>query len=100
MRRGTTPTHQFELPFETDLLKDIEITYQQSGKIILQKHKEDCDCIGSCVSVTLTQEETFLFRNELPVEIQTRVLTDEHGVLASDIYRVSCERCLSDEVLG
>ena len=48
MRRGTTPTHQFELPFETDLPKDIEITYQQSGKIILQKRKEDCDCAGSC----------------------------------------------------
>ncbi len=99
MRRGTTPTHTFEMPFEADLLKDIEITYQQGGRVILQKRKADCACKGKSISVTLAQEETLLFKNDLPAEIQIRVVSTERGVLASDIYRVPCERCLSNEVL-
>lgn len=99
MRRGTTPTHTFELPFSIDLIKEIEITYQQSGKIFLQKRKTDCNCNGNSASLTLTQEETFLFKNDLPVEIQIRVLDKDEKAFASPVYRIPCEECLSDDVL-
>ena len=99
MRIGTTPTHRFELPFSADLIADVEITYKQSGKEILKKHKEDCTIDGKAVSTRLSQDDTFLFSDVMNVEIQIRVLTTGDDVVASPVYVVSAEKCLSDEVL-
>jgi hypothetical protein len=99
MRRGTTPTHTFTLPFNVDLIEDVEITYHQSGKEILQKGTRDCVLNDKTVSVTLTQDDTFNFTDNINVEIQIRVQTNSGEVLASNIFRVSCEKCLSEEVL-
>lgn len=99
MRIGTTPTHVFCLPFTNELIAEAEITYKQGGKKVLQKHLEDCARNGKEISVTLTQDETFLFEETGVVEIQLRVLTASGAALASEIFRVSPERCLSDEVL-
>lgn len=99
MKRGSTPTHNFTLPFSAEEADEIEITYQQNNETILTKYKDDCVVEGRNVSVTLTQEETFEFTSEENVEIQVRVLTKGGDVLPSNIIRVSCERCLSEEVL-
>ena len=36
MRLGSTPKHTFTLPFETDLIQELKITYSQNKKIILE----------------------------------------------------------------
>jgi len=99
MRIGTTPTHQFILPFDADSISAIEITYCQNRQVILQKYKKDCTIEGNTVSVTLSQEETFHFRGDTKVEIQIRVVTDDGKVCSSDVIYVNCGRCLSSEVL-
>ncbi len=99
MRLGTTPKHTFTLPFETDLIQELKITYSQNKKIILEKHLADCEVDKNSVSYKLTQEETFLFANDVNVECQVRVLTTTGDVLASNIRIVTAERCLDGEVL-
>lgn len=100
MRKGTTPTHTFELPVAmVNAIKSVEVTYSQNKQIVLQKDTWDCIIDGNVVSVTLSQLDTFKFRDDVNVEIQVRVLDNAGNAFASSIMCVSCERCLSDEVL-
>lgn len=98
MRIGTTPTHTFTIPFSSDMIRECQIIYQQNEKEVLTKYKKDCTMQDESILVTLTQEETFLFKKG-HVSIQVRVVTHNGEALASDIILVSCKRCLSDEVL-
>ena len=100
MRIGTTPTHQFTLPFPVDLVQKVEITYCQSGKEIIKKCNDDCVMEGETISITFTQEDTFKFNwTDGNIEIQVRVLTTGNDVLASRIYEMRPYKCLSEEVL-
>ena len=99
MRLGSTPKHEFTLPFDISLVKEFKVTYKQNGTIILEKHLNDFEVNENTLSTTLTQEETFLFTEDVNVEIQARVLTMGGDVLASDIRITTAERCLDDEVL-
>lgn len=99
MIRGTTPTHIFKLPFATDVLEEIMILYVQNGEEILQKNIADVTLGTDTISLTLTQEETFLFDHKKNVQIQLRVKTTAGNVLASSIMVVRVEECLSEEVL-
>lgn len=100
MFRATTPTHIFALPFETNQLKEVRITYQQSGKTVLQKKENDCTLTGNEIKVELTQEETLLFTPDVRVHIQLRVLTTSGQVMASDVEKVLPKACLDEEVLS
>ena len=100
MKKGTTPTHIFELPVElAGNIKSVEIIYSQRRHIVLRKHTDDCVIEDNIISVTLTQFDTFKFADDVNVEIQVRVLDQVDNVLASNIMCVSCDRCLTDEVL-
>lgn len=99
MKIGTTPTHTFTLPFDTEIIQAVEITYSQNGNVVLQKNERDCTMIGDTISIKLSQLDTFEFDEGINVEIQIRVLTTDECVFASDIFSVSCKRCLSGEVL-
>ena len=100
MIKGTTPTHIFSLPFDTALIKTVEITYAQNDTVILTKGNADCVFDGNDVSVRLTQAETLLFADGTCVEIQVRVLTLGDDAIASPIMRIHCHDCLSCEVLA
>ena len=99
MRLGTTPTHQFIIPFEVSMIQEFKVTYSQRDKIILEKYLEDFQTDENSLFITLTQEETFLFASGIDVDIQARVLTTGNEALASDIYCISASRCLDSEVL-
>lgn len=99
MIRGTTPTHEFVLPFPCEMVKTVQIIYAQNDTVILEKENNDCTMNGNVVSVKLTQEDTFSFSEDSCVEVQIRVLTCDGDVLASHIMRVSCDECLYDGVL-
>ena len=99
MRIGTTPTHTFTLPFDTEIIRAVEITYSQNGKVVLKKDQRDCTLSGNTISTKLSQLDTFEFDECSHVEIQIRIMDHEESVFASDIIRVSCKKCLSDEVL-
>lgn len=104
MRRGTTPTYEFEIvidgqPIDLALIDEIEVAFSQYGATILKKTKSMCNFSGNVVSFTLTQEETFMFKETATIEVQVRVLTKLKTVPSSDIFKLDCERCLSREVL-
>lgn len=99
MRLGSTPKHEFMLPFNMSLVKEFKVTYKQNGKIILEKYLDDFAVDGNTLSATLTQEETFLFAEGVNVELQARVLTMGGDALSSDIRIITAERCLDSEVL-
>lgn len=99
MRKGTTPTHIFELPFDSSDVSKIKITYQQNNSTILTKRDGDLKLEGNTVSTTLTQEETFLFDHTRTVYIQVRVLNKDGIALTSEIMAVGVDKCLDDEVL-
>ena len=100
MMRGTTPTHSFVLPIETDTIKTVQIVYRQNGSIKLEKGNDDCTLEGNTVTLKLTQEDTFAFADNACVEVQIRVLTKDGDALASGVKRIRCDECISDEVLA
>ena len=99
MYRGTTPTHNFTIPMECSLIKEIRVYYKQDDEVILVKENTGC-CFEDCtISVTLTQEETFLFNCKKNVKIQLRVLTTGGQSLISKPIVVDVGECFSNEVL-
>lgn len=100
MRRGTTPTHFFTLPFETDNLSKIRIVYSQNANPIVVKETEDCVMEGNTVTLTLKQEDTLLFDATKFVNIQVRVLTKGNDSLVSNIVSKAVGECLDNEVLA
>lgn len=99
MIRGTTPTHTFNLQFDTSVITKIRVLYAQNDNVILEKTESDCEVTDSAITLRLTQEETFLFDRKHPVEIQIRILCDDGSVLTSVPYKVGVLKCLQDEVL-
>lgn len=108
MYRATTPTHKFIFeqlnPAE---FKVLNIYYSQQGIQILKKEKSDCsfttkeapDQTLYIVYVTLTQEETKLFKAKSPVKIQLRALLQDDRALATEEYEVPVFNVINDEVL-
>lgn len=101
MIRGTTPTLEFTLPFDTSLIAEMYITITQNGTTTLEKKLSDCNCSGTSVSLTLTQEDTLRLEQKPPLdgEMQIRVRTIAGEALASNIMRVSVGRILKDGVI-
>lgn len=99
MRRGTTPKHVFAVEFAAADIKRVEITYEQNEKIVIKKTEKDCKISDKEIALTLSQRETLLFEEKGCVSVQLRVLLADGTVLASDIIHISCENCLSEEVL-
>ena len=99
MRRGTTPTHTFTLPFEVGVIKSIRVIYSQNKIPVLRKDTEDFTLKDSSASIKLTQSETLAFDSHKTVDVQVRVLTKDGEALASQIMTVRPERLLENEVL-
>jgi archaellum component FlaF (FlaF/FlaG flagellin family) len=97
MYRVTTPTHTFNLPFETSLIDKLILTYKQNGKTIIEKTEADVEMDGTKVSVTFTQQETALFKADI-AKVQMRVKSGEK-VMASNILTVNVNEVLNKEVL-
>ena len=103
MYRVTTPTHTFTLPIDTSICKEILITYKQKG-VELNKHYQNgvlpdgMTLDGKTVVIILTQEETKAFRNGL-VAVQVRALTNADKAFASQLFNVSNNDVLNEEIL-
>ena len=105
MIRGTTPTYTFGLSIDPTAIKSIWITFKQDLKLeedkILTKTMDDgVTYDGATVSLTLTQEETLSFVENIPIEIQGKVLTTDEKVMATSIKKDDCNRILCEEVMA
>lgn len=99
MIRATTPTHRLELHTDVNYIDKILITYKQNGNVVLEKTEEDVDKGDEWVKVNLTQEETKLFADYMPAEVQVRIKTNEGKVIASKVIKVTVGEVLNDEVM-
>ena len=97
MYRITTPTHTFNLPFDTENISKLIITYAQYGKTILEKTQDDVIMLGKKIILVLTQEETELFAaNKAKVQIRLKI---GERVMASNILTIDVREVLNKEVL-
>ena len=99
MIRGTTPTHTFQIPFNTNLVKEIRISYAQRDAVVVEKSTEDCKLDGMNITVKLTQEETLRFSENVMAALQLRVLLNDGNVLATPVMRLDVGELLQDEVI-
>jgi hypothetical protein len=99
MIRGSTPTHTFDIPIDTSLIKEVKIIYAQADKQVFCKRTGDCVFDGTKIKTTLTQEETFMFDCTKMVQIQLRVLTLDGKVPPIEVIEVIVKKCLDNEVL-
>lgn len=97
--QGTTPTHQFALPFSDSLISDLSITYSENGEVIVKRTLEDCEINNDIVSITLTQQESLSFTPNSIVEVQLKLATNTGSVLASPKYRIGVESALDTEIM-
>lgn len=95
---GTTPTHRIKIPFDTSLVDRVRIVYHQWGKEILRKENEDFRMEGNVLSVSLSQEDTFLF-DCTPVTLQLRVKDTAGFVHKTKPIIITPDDCLDREVL-
>lgn len=98
MRRGTTPTHTFALPFEVSIISALRITYKQENNVILTKEKDDCTLTDNVINVKLRQEETLKFKCNAPAKVQLRIVRND-DVIASEVFNFFVNECLDNEVI-
>lgn len=96
---GTNPTHIFELPFDTAMVKSAQVIYAQRNQEVVRKETSDCTMEDSMIGVALTQEETLSFDPKHNVQIQLKVLTIDDVAYVSPIYVVNAGECLMNEVI-
>ena len=99
MIRGTTPTHTFNIPFDTSTVSEVRVIYAQNDEVLFTKSKTDCVLENSTIKVTLTQEDTLKFDHTKAVQIQIRILTINGDALASIVEQIGVAKCLDNEVL-
>lgn len=107
MRRGTTPTHTFKLPFDVPDGSAVRIVYAQNRNIILELTTERCEISGNIITVKLTAVETLLFdcddhnvggrMEPYPVQIQVGIKTKAGDALWSDIIITMPDPCLRED---
>lgn len=97
MRRGSTPTHIFNISLDTNLISKVRILYAQNDRVVLRKEDADCTREGQKIIVKLTQRETLLFKQG-KVEVQLRVITPSGDSIPSKVYTVNVQRLLENEV--
>lgn len=99
MIRGTTPTLEFIIPFDTGQLAEAFVSLSQNEVVIIDKALTECQCNGDKLIVRLTQEETLKLECDIVTEIQIRARTLEGEAIASQIIKVNTERILKDGVI-
>jgi len=97
MRRGSTPTNTFDV--DIDLTNaTVFVSYEQGGRVVLEKTGEDLTITAESIVLNLTQEETLAF---VPgkVNIQIRYVFPNGTADASNIINTTFERIIKDGVI-
>ena len=98
--RGTTPTHEFELPYPVEIVKNVRITYTQHRGKSFTKTLPDCVLSEGKIEVSLSQEETFSLDASKLVDIEIRLqLTNDKVLRSEDIIRLRVIDSSDNEVM-
>lgn len=101
MYRASTPIHKISIPWDASEVSDLWLTYSQSDEIVLEKkHKNgDFTVEGNIWSVTLTQEETNLFKSDT-ASAQVRILLTDGTAVPTKVFQLPVFPVLNDEVMS
>ena len=102
MIQGTTPMFQFNLPFDTNIVKSAEIVLEYvdaNKKVQIVKTLDDCELEENRISTMLTQEETLALPAPAIALVQLRVKTGNDVVLATPIHKVNVKTLLRECVI-
>ena len=98
--RGTTPEHEFELPYPREVVEDVRVVYGQGGKALFTKNLGECEISDGKITVSLMQEETFLFVPNKHLDIEVRIkLTNGKVVRTEEPITLRVIDSMSDEVI-
>lgn len=104
MKRGSTPTNEFEVDVDLQTAEAIYITYKQFGNTVIEKNIDDITIIPGneetpeILRVKLTQTETLKFKIG-DVYMQIRVRFPDGEALVSDEMIAPVERVLKEGVI-
>lgn len=108
MRRGTTPTINLNIDYQSTDIAEAWISIAQGGKIVLDKtlHSEGVTIedvteegeTHAVIHMLLSQEDT-LALTAGPAELQIRALMDDDTAAASSIVKLSISRILKDGII-
>lgn len=103
MIRGTTPTYEFTIDGNVDVIKDIEVTFSQvvnSKTISVQKEllRGEIELGEGVATLKLTEDDTFGF-SVGTVQVQMRILSEDGNIAASNIVKLKVEQSLSSDRL-
>jgi len=96
MRRGTTPTITFNLPFNVSTINNVEVYFAQNDNLVIEKDMDACTLSGTQLSVTLTQAETLSLDDEEKVEMQARFVFVNGSVGATKVIKAKVEEILKE----
>lgn len=102
MIKGTTPTLQFNLPFEASAIKSAEIVLQyvdNAKSVTIERSLEDCIVGEKSISAVLTQEETLALPAPATARVQLRVLTFDGVSMATVPHKVTVKELLKESVI-
>lgn len=97
--KGCTCINTFSIPFKKDELKEIVITYRQSGEIVFEKKLCDCSFSDNVAIVHLQQEDTLKFDSSKVIKIQLKVKLGNDSVVKSKIIETVTDEVLNEEVI-
>ena len=98
--RGTTPKHDFEIPYQENNVKDIRVSYVQNNKVVLTKNKTHCVFFEKGISIQLTQEDTISFSPTKNVFVEIRIqLVDGNVVMNEEAMELRIVDSANVEVL-
>jgi hypothetical protein len=97
MFRGTTPTLEFEVPFDTNIIDKCYVTLAQGGVVVLDKTNVDLVFDGNIIKLPLKQQDTLMCDcKKRCADVQIRV-TDTYGrALASNVMKLPIDHILKD----
>lgn len=99
MIRGTTPTHYFTAPCDSEYISKVNILYGQDDVLLFKKKTSDCTIEGSTITVKLNREDTLKFNHKKPAQVQVVIKTTHNDVLESLIETVGVDKLLDDGVI-
>lgn len=102
--KGSTQLLYFKAEVPLDDIVSLIITFQQLGKTIFEKNKndivlEELDDGTVALCLRLTQEETFLLSSKFPTEIQMRYKDNNNKVYSENISEFNVYEALNHEVI-
>ena len=95
--RGSTPTHSFGIPFDTNAITSVIIIYAQDGAEVFRKRTADCTITDHDVSVKLAQADTLKLKAATAAKAQM-VIHSDGDVFVSREIEMTVEDILSEDV--